>query len=217
VTAPTRPVLAFDLGSPPASAALALAGRLLAAVERERDHDRAELLPLLDELLRDGGLRPGGLGGVVALCGPGSFTGVRVACATALGLAQAHGLPAAGAPTLEVLALAAPAPTRRILAVVDALRGEWFVQPFAREPSGEIRSLAPAAIRRPAPDAGALDAFVVGVDAARFAAEAGGALAVATGRPLANAAAVAASLGRWEWNERALLHPLYLRAPAVSR
>jgi len=219
VTAPTRPVLAFDFGSPWASAALALEGRLLGAAESERgrDRDRTDLLPLLDELLSRSSVAPRDLGGVVALCGPGSFTGVRVACATALGLAQAHALPAAGVPTLEALALAAPPGAQRILAIVDALRGEWFVQPFERTSSGEIRSLAPPAIRAAGDPIDVAAAIAVGPEAERFAAARGRALATATGRPLAAAVAIAASLGRWEWDDRALLRPHHLREAAISR
>jgi tRNA threonylcarbamoyladenosine biosynthesis protein TsaB len=219
VTAPTRPVLAFDFGSPWASAALAVEGRLLGAAESERgrDRDQAELLPLLDELLRRCSVPPRDLGGVVALCGPGSFTGVRVACATALGLAQAHALPAAGVPTLEALALAAPPGARRILAVVDALRGEWFVQPFEREASGELRSLAPPAIRTAGGASDDEAEVAVGPEAERFAVGGARALTTASGRPLAATVAIAASLGRWEWDDRALLRPHHLRAAVISR
>ena len=41
---------------------------------------------------------------VVCGLGPGTFTGLRIGVATARALAQAAGLPVAGAPSLEALA-----------------------------------------------------------------------------------------------------------------
>jgi len=217
VSVPARPVLAFDFGSAVASAALALDGRLIAVVERERGRgEEAELLPLLDELLRGAGLRPAGLGGVVAVCGPGSFTGVRVACATALALAQARALPATGVPTLEALALTAPPEKRRVVCVVDALRGEWFVERFARGAMGELESVQLPAIRRAEECSFEGDELAIGPDASRFLAGAAITLPSATGRPLAAAVAPAASRGRWPWELAPLLRPHHLRAPAVT-
>jgi tRNA threonylcarbamoyladenosine biosynthesis protein TsaB len=70
--------------------------------------------------------------------GPGSFTGVRIAIATARGLAASTGLPLSGVCTLDALgramgALAGPDRTR--LAVLDARRGEAFAALYA--PGGE--------------------------------------------------------------------------------
>ena len=61
---------------------------------------------------------------------PGSFTGLRVGLATVLGLHQALGLPATALPTLEVLGCLGPGDGSTVVAVVDALRGEWFAQRF---------------------------------------------------------------------------------------
>jgi len=58
-----------------------------------------ELLERVGALLRDRGLAPAALGGLVVGTGPGAFTGLRVGIATAKGLAHALGLPLAGVPT----------------------------------------------------------------------------------------------------------------------
>lgn len=61
--------------------------------------------------------------------GPGSFTGVRIAIATARGLAQSTGLPAVGACTLDAIARALGergSGSGELLAVLDARRGEVF-------------------------------------------------------------------------------------------
>lgn len=209
-------VLAFDAGAPWAQVALVDGNRLLAARSELREGDRTDLLELVSAALADAGVEPSALGGIVALAGPGSFTGTRIACATALGLAAATGAPATGVPTLEALALATPADPGHLLAVVDALRGEWFVQRFAR--SGEHRIEAtgePTIVRPESVDVAGVDR-IVGFDAARFAAAAGTSAEPIERPEAALAAAHAAAAGRWPWDPAPLSHPHYLRAPAIS-
>jgi tRNA threonylcarbamoyladenosine biosynthesis protein TsaB len=94
---------------------------------------------------RAGGLQ--GLDRVVAVIGPGSFTGLRVGLAFALGLGAALDVPVFGATTLEALAAgdAAPEPGPT-LAVIDARRGEVYAQAFADgRPLGEPAALTLAA------------------------------------------------------------------------
>lgn len=64
----------------------------------------AALLPQIDGLLRDVGRALDDLGGVVVGGGPGSFTGVRVAAATAKALAYVRGWPLQAFPTFLVVA-----------------------------------------------------------------------------------------------------------------
>lgn len=68
--------------------------------------------------------------------GPGSFVGIRIALATARGLAASTGLPAAGACTLDALGAALGEATegeRQALAVLDARRGEVFAALYSGE------------------------------------------------------------------------------------
>lgn len=62
-----------------------------------------ELLATIDRLLRDVGLEPAVLGGIVVGTGPGAFTGLRVGLATAKGLAHALAIPLVGVPTAIAL------------------------------------------------------------------------------------------------------------------
>lgn len=74
----------------------------------------------------------GGWNAVAAIAvglGPGSFTGIRIAIATALGLAASTGLPTRGVCTLDALGRAIgehAGSDRTRLAVLDARRGEVF-------------------------------------------------------------------------------------------
>jgi tRNA A37 threonylcarbamoyladenosine modification protein TsaB len=149
----------------------------------------------------------------VALRGPGSFTGARVALATALGL-RMGGVPRATAvSTLEALALTMPSSATASLALVDALRGEWFVQVFERSAGGIVPRGAPR--RLPEGELPSEPATWIGYGATRLVA-ARGELTAVEPPPLAPAVAVAASTGRWSWDERPLAEPLYLRPPAAT-
>jgi len=83
----------------------------------------------VDLLFRASGLEAGELGAVVATRGPGSFTGIRVALATAQGLATALQIDCYGIPSLLVQAWRADGPC---VAVQPARRGLVYAQPFAR-------------------------------------------------------------------------------------
>jgi tRNA threonylcarbamoyladenosine biosynthesis protein TsaB len=211
-----RTVLAFDFGSPSASVAVARGVDLLAGVRAPRAAD-AELLQLVTAALARAGVARGELDAVVALRGPGSFTGTRVACATALGLGAGLGVPAGGVSTLAAAALAAPAGAGHVVAVVDALRGEWFTQRFHRGERLELRPTSEPAIVRPDELAGG-PALIVGVEARRFAAAISGApLPALEVEGLAEGVARAVAEGCWLLDEEQLARPSYLRAAATSR
>lgn len=96
----------------------------------------------IDLLFRASGLEARELGVVVATRGPGSFTGIRVALATAQGLATALQIDCYGVPSLLVQASRASGPC---VAVQPARRGLVYAQTFASpaglpEPQGPIET-----------------------------------------------------------------------------
>jgi tRNA threonylcarbamoyl adenosine modification protein YeaZ len=109
-----RTIFAFDTATPHASCALVHDGDVVG----ERLTEAREVLAAADELVREAGLEPAAIEGVVVGTGPGSFTGMRVGLATARGLALALGVPVAGVSTLAAYAGGTP--------VIDARRGEVF-------------------------------------------------------------------------------------------
>ncbi len=101
--------------------------------------NHSTLLPVwIDELLADAGLRLGALDGIAVGLGPGSFTGLRIALATAKGLAYGARLPLGGASTLEAMALQASRllpEAGAIIPLLDARKQEvyaGFYRPDAR-------------------------------------------------------------------------------------
>ena len=112
-TATTRAVIA--LGSPEGAL---LEGRSWVAGYRHGE----ELLAGVEALLRDHGLAPGDLGGLIAGTGPGAFTGLRVGLATIKGLGHALALPVVGIATSGALIEAAAAATGDLAAAVVLLQ-----------------------------------------------------------------------------------------------
>ena len=95
----------------------------------------AELIPQISELLSRNRLSPANLQGLVAVTGPGSFTGLRVGLTAVKGLAEALKLPIASVTSLEVLMAAREKETQRaaspqerdaVIAVLDAGRDEVY-------------------------------------------------------------------------------------------
>ena len=84
----------------------------------------AENLPIaLGALLADAGRTVRDLGRVVALSGPGSFTGLRAGLAFARGLARGRGIPLVLVPTFAAADAAWPGPSDAVF-VLDAGRGD---------------------------------------------------------------------------------------------
>ena len=100
----TRLILAVDAGSPIVSAALARDGKILAERQSPGRKSSQDLIQMIDALLAEADSRVSDLEGILALRGPGSFTGLRVGLATCLGLHQALGVPATTLTTFETLA-----------------------------------------------------------------------------------------------------------------
>jgi tRNA threonylcarbamoyladenosine biosynthesis protein TsaB len=77
---PDELLLAIETSSRTGSVALACGERPLGARQLSQDRPHtAELLPAIDDLLRENGRRLADVDVFAYSCGPGSFTGLRVA------------------------------------------------------------------------------------------------------------------------------------------
>ncbi len=103
--------LAFDTSTPLGSVAVGVGLDVLVRTElRRQGAHSSDLIPKIHETLEEGGVDMGELTGLVVGSGPGSFTGVRVAAATAKGLARALEIPVWPVSSLEAGAAAVDAP-----------------------------------------------------------------------------------------------------------
>ncbi|MFC5511275.1 tRNA (adenosine(37)-N6)-threonylcarbamoyltransferase complex dimerization subunit type 1 TsaB [Massilia jejuensis] len=121
-------ILAIETSSELASCAL-LSGDGVIARESGgvRTHSQA-VLPMVQELLAEAGVRLGDVDAIAFGAGPGSFTGVRTACGVAQGLAFGAGLPVLPLVTLAAMAEACRARSgaTEVLAVLDARMNEVY-------------------------------------------------------------------------------------------
>ena len=215
----SAPLLALDTGSPLVSVALARDGVVLAARAVEQERSSTRLLAMVREVLDEAGLGVAGLhslGGIAVLRGPGSFTGLRIGLATALGLHQALGVRATALPTLPVLAASAGEAESTVIAAVDALRGEWSAQAFAGGLPLAGMELVPGPELPRLARGGA--AVVIGFGATRLAElpEWPAAIRLLEPGPLAPTAALLASRPTTGWDPAHLTTAIYSRPPAIT-
>lgn len=164
-------VLGLDAATPSTAVALLRSDGWLAEARddpgpNERPQHARQLLALSAQLLAAGGVRWSDLDLVALGAGPGSYTGLRIALATARGIARAYGAKLIGVSSLR--ALAEPLHGRAVFAALDARRGEAFVAAY--RDGDELmapRVCAPAEIGSLASGV-AGDALAVGDGALRF-------------------------------------------------
>jgi tRNA threonylcarbamoyl adenosine modification protein YeaZ/tRNA threonylcarbamoyl adenosine modification protein YjeE len=145
------PLLAFDTSTPTGSVALGWGTQLLQqAILPHQGRHASTLLPTIRDFLDEVGLTPRELGGVVVGAGPGSFTGVRVAAATARGLARGAEIPLIPVSSLAAAAveplLDDPAP---VCIAFDARGDRLFAGVWRMEGGRLVEELEPSATRVP--------------------------------------------------------------------
>ena len=146
-------LLAIETSGPHGGVGLALGGRMLGLrrLATDRRHT-AELLPTIRELLDEHGRRLMDVAVFAYSCGPGSFTGLRVAATVARMAQSAVGCRVVAVPTLEAIARNAlhhPHRPTRIVALRDARRGQVYAAVFERVDDDTLRSVTKAGLHEP--------------------------------------------------------------------
>lgn len=231
-------LLAIETAGSRCSAAVARAGRVLAAESRSLRHGHGEvLMPMVDRVMTEAALSPRDLDIVAAAIGPGGFTGIRVGLAAARGIALATGARLIGVSGFAAVAHGlggerglGAATGASLLVALDSRREDLYVQllalndkaplaqPWAALPDdlrrlvGEARvSMPPLLIVGPLLIAG--DA----ADAAAAALQGCIAVDVVPDSPPDAIGVVAAALQQARSAPAdAPVRPLYLRAPDVT-
>jgi len=107
------------------------------------------LLPMVQELLAEEGLALAEIDGFAFGAGPGSFTGLRIACGVAQGLALGTGKPVVGVPTLEAMAEVARLRygATRVAAALDARMHEAYLAAYELDGARWRTVLEPMAVK----------------------------------------------------------------------
>lgn len=123
-------ILALDTSTEFCSVALLRGEAEFARGEHAGQSHSELILPMVEAVLGEAGLRLRELSGIAFGAGPGSFTGLRIACGVAQGLAFGAGLTVVPIGTLLALAEATGAP--RVVACLDARMGEIYHAAYER-------------------------------------------------------------------------------------
>lgn len=211
-------VLAIETSADRASVALYAGGETWQRESPAGQAHSAWVLPAIKELLASVGRPLAALDAIAFGSGPGSFTGLRLACGIAQGLALGLDRPVLAVCSLEALALSCGAP--RVWVGVDARMREMYYAGYAVGPEGVATLIAPACAAPelvPLPPAdgwlAAGSAFLAYSDILipRFSGRCTGidAKAIASAESVARLAAD--RLARGESADPALVSPLYVR------
>lgn len=128
-------LLALETATEACSAALYMDGRMLVRFRHAPRRQTELLLPMIEELLAESGITLGALDMLAYSCGPGAFTGVRIAAAAVQALAFARDIPVLPVSSLQTLAQG----VRRVhgatsvLAVFDARMDEIYAGAYVQQ------------------------------------------------------------------------------------
>ena len=137
-------ILAFDTSTPVTTVALANGSEVLAEVSVAARGASEALLPAIHAALGLTGEDLGSVERVLAGVGPGTFTGIRIAAATARALSAGTGTFLSKNSTLAALAAPALSCSGDVLAVLDARRGQVFARRFSEAgPTTDIYCVRP--------------------------------------------------------------------------
>lgn len=149
-------LLALETSTESCSVAVLLNGQVLEkrldAVQGHSEH----ILPLIAAALAEAGAALTDLDAIAYGAGPGAFTGLRLGCGVAQGLAFGADLPVIAVGSLEAVAFAAGQPL--VFACLDARMGEVYSAAFQVTARGVTPVLAPAVCPPGALDFAALPA-----------------------------------------------------------
>lgn len=144
-------LLAVDTATEACSAAIWSDGDIVEEFrEAPREHGRL-ILPMVDRLLSQVGLKLSQLDGLAFGRGPGAFTGVRIAAGVVQGLALGADLPVAGVSDLAALAQRAfrERAWSKLIACMDARMHEVYCGRFIAGAEGLVRAQAEEAVLPP--------------------------------------------------------------------
>jgi len=142
-------LLAIDTATEACSAALLINDDIISRYQFAPRKHAELILPMVDELLAEAGLRLADLDALAFGRGPGAFTGVRIAAGVIQGLAYATNLPVIPISTLAALAQGVDAEHQHIISAIDARMGEIYWGLYTRNDAGQIVAASDEVVSKP--------------------------------------------------------------------
>lgn len=133
-------ILAFDTSTEACSVGISVDGALLEHFSIPEQKQTQILLPIIEELLEQAGMKLSDLDVIAYGQGPGAFTGVRLAVSAAQGLGFSANVPVTGVSTLAVVAQHAYTKhqAQNVLIAMDARMSEVYFAAYTFNHEGQI-------------------------------------------------------------------------------
>ncbi|UTV28531.1 tRNA (adenosine(37)-N6)-threonylcarbamoyltransferase complex dimerization subunit type 1 TsaB [Photobacterium atrarenae] len=145
-------ILAVDTATENCSVALMVGNAVISRCEYAPREHTTKILPMVDAVLAEGGVKLNQLDALAFGRGPGSFTGVRIGIGIAQGLAFGADLPMLGISTLAAMAQGTYRihQSEQVLAAIDARMGEVYWGQYQRHADGDWQVLGRERVIQPA-------------------------------------------------------------------
>ncbi|PSU86003.1 tRNA (adenosine(37)-N6)-threonylcarbamoyltransferase complex dimerization subunit type 1 TsaB [Photobacterium phosphoreum] len=132
-------ILAVDTATENCSVALMIGDDVISRCEYAPREHTTKILPMIDAVLADAGIKLKQLDALAYGRGPGSFTGVRIGIGIAQGLAFGANLPMIGVSTLAAMAQGSFRlhQAEHVLTAIDARMGELYWAQYQRKTDGD--------------------------------------------------------------------------------
>ncbi|MDM8568394.1 tRNA (adenosine(37)-N6)-threonylcarbamoyltransferase complex dimerization subunit type 1 TsaB [Thiotrichales bacterium HSG1] len=144
-------ILAIDASTEVCSCALYMDGKVQDRSQFAPQKHSKLILPMADELLAEAELKLNQLDCLAVGRGPGSFTGLRIACGIVQGIAFGADLPVASISSLATLAQSAYVETgkKQVLATIDARMGEIYYGYYIADKQGVMQCQIAEQVAKP--------------------------------------------------------------------
>ena len=116
------------------SVCLFINGKFHEKIDETRNNHTNSLPNFTMKLLAENGIKVKNLDGIIVNHGPGSFTGIRIGIAFALGLVTPFNIPLFGISTLEACVL----DNKKQAIAVNAINNTFYIQSFENGIGGEV-------------------------------------------------------------------------------
>jgi len=133
-------ILGLDASTKTAGVAIVENGIILGEIiTNDKKTHSQKLMVIVDQILKNLNLKLEELDGIAVSVGPGSFTGIKIGMATAMGLSLSKNIPMVGISSLEALAYNVGEFKSIICPIIDAKRNEVYTAVFKFDGTEMIR------------------------------------------------------------------------------